>query len=98
MEKEKTFDELFDEILENFDWERVHKTMVFLDWDWYDKKGSKVPTIGSIIKKAKELCLSAYNSNVDSVATGGFCATFDDGILTLEFVLCDCFADIRNYI
>jgi len=34
-----------DEILANFDFEKVHRVMVFLDWRWIGTDGWKVPSV-----------------------------------------------------
>lgn len=65
-------------IIENFNWEKVHKTMVALDWTWYDSEG-EVPTIGALFNCAIKLLHDAYDgaerfkSNY-RVGTGGFYA------------------------
>ena len=91
------------EILENFDFEKVHKVMAFLKWKWacgYDFEGKPV----YVTPTEKELVLSAlerlnrvwdeYHSiatkeNYDCfIISGGFNTTITKfGTLKLEFVL-----------
>lgn len=95
----KTFDELWKELEENFDWERVHKVMIFLEWDW---KGEGVPSVDKLKTNARKYCNDCWEivtlsdrKNSSSIRTGGFFAeyrVFHDGPnthndLTLEFVL-----------
>ena len=66
-------------IIENFNWEKVHKTMVALNWTWWDSE-NEVPTIGALFKCATELLHGAYNGAEKEKstyinATGGFRAT-----------------------
>ena len=54
----KTFDELWKNLEENFDWERVHKVMVFLEWDW---RFEGVPSIENLKFSSKEMLQKCYN-------------------------------------
>jgi hypothetical protein len=67
-----------DNIIEDFNWEKVHKTMTALNWKWHDSKGES-PTIGMLFKCAVSLLHDAYDGAVKekinySAATGGFYA------------------------
>lgn len=89
-----------DDIIENFNWEKVHKTMEALNWTWYDS-GGKTPTIGMLFKCAEGLLRGAYDGAVKEKsnyinATGGFraTATVDDETkeiieLRLAFEVCN---------
>lgn len=65
-------------ILENFDFERVHKVMVFLNWTWITSKTEKgVPSIYELIREAEYLLKESYKSSMEKQedsgrATGGF--------------------------
>jgi hypothetical protein len=48
----KTTDEMIQEILDNFDFEQMHKVMTFLNWKWYY---DAVPTIEELKEIAKNL-------------------------------------------
>lgn len=68
-----------DDIVENFQWGKVHKTMEALGWTWYDS-GGETPTIGMLFKCAEGLLRGAYDGaekdKTDYIcATGGFRAT-----------------------
>jgi len=67
-----------DEIIENFNWRKVHKTMEALDWTWATSEG-KVPTTGALFNCAIKLLHDAYDGaerfKADyKVGTGGFYA------------------------
>ena len=85
------FDQAWKEIEENFDWERVHKVMVFLQWEWHTSQG--VPSIKEMKECVQELFSEIEKGNVTAVATGGFyaekyqCESGDAYRLT--FTLCD---------
>jgi len=72
-----------DEILDEFDFEKVHKVMVALGWEWYDTDG--VPSIAELRKKARHLLKELVNSKHQSIGTGGFTAYMHDGLLGLRF-------------
>ncbi len=73
------------DIMERFQWERVRRTMVALNWTW--EYPAEIPTIDQL-KDTARLCLeqvvSEYNKNPgwQFVNTGGFYAriyVFDSG-------------------
>jgi len=90
-----TDDEIWN-VLETFDWERVHFVMTQLNWYW---AGSELaPTISELRTEARrllKLCVegSRESNNCFTVAAGGFEAQADvDGDVThlsLKFVLCE---------
>jgi hypothetical protein len=67
-----------DDIVDNFDWEKVHKTMVALDWKWAMEEGdTEIPSVGQLFRCAVGLLHDAYdgaekNQINYSVRTGGF--------------------------
>lgn len=70
--------EAINDIIENFNWERVHITMEVLNWTWHDSEG-KVPTIGMLFRCATGLLHTAFDGAESeksdySVGTGGFYA------------------------
>lgn len=78
--------EAIDEILDNFDFERVHNVMVHLDWEWSSTAG--VPGISNLRKRSRELLRDvAYSKEYHSVRAGGLEASKEDGELSLKFVL-----------
>lgn len=80
------FEQKWEEIEKNFDWERVEKVMNFLDWKWYTVDG--IPNIRDLKHKAYNLLKEAYD-NGGYYAVGGFTAEYitKDNFLQLSFVL-----------
>lgn len=79
--------ELIDEIMDEFDFDRVYKTMVALNWTWHSTNG--VPNISDLRKSARGLLKSAVEYDQVMVSSGGFVAYKEDGILGLRFELTD---------
>jgi hypothetical protein len=77
----KDFTAEIEDIMQRFDWERVRRTMVALNWTWATSEG--IPTIKELQYTARD-CLehaargyiksSGHNLGWYSVGTGGFCA------------------------
>lgn len=69
---------VLNEIFDNFDFERVKKTMDALDWTWVHigeenaAQARRVPTIDEIKDTAARLMWECANEDTDCVATGGF--------------------------
>ena len=72
-----------DNILDEFDFERVHKVMVALNWQWHNTDG--VPTIGDLRRTARDLLRSVVQDNHVMVGSGGFFAYKDAEVLGLRF-------------
>ena len=75
------------DILENFDFEHVHDSMVALDWHYSDYLENK-----SYIPDIQELKITAQHCLERAVKcqfseTGGFLAVHSGGVLNLYFVL-----------
>lgn len=66
---EDKYQDAIDDIIDNFDFEKVHKTMKALKWEWTAEGG--VPEIPSIKKQARKLLKAAFE-NKSYNATGGF--------------------------
>jgi hypothetical protein len=73
--------EIIDEILDEFDFEKVHKVMVALDWKWVDG----VPTIGDLRRTARELLNDLVRGELRGVGTGGLYAYMENGLIGLRF-------------
>ena len=84
-------------IMRNFDFHKVHRVMQMLGWHWITyNKGQEVPSIDIIKKEAKRLLVDAVTEK-ETIATGGFRATYEKGteedpepFLSLEFIVEDC--------
>ena len=80
------FEEHWQEIEDNFDFEMVYSAMKLLDWTWGQREEASIPSVQRIKKRAKELCKDAYD-NKKTIGTAGFEASFYDDSLLLKFVL-----------
>lgn len=86
-----------EEILDEFDFYKVQKTMEALDWNYYDSP-EKVPSIGELRRLARRLLEDVYEACSSAVpesitSTGGFeaaCKLFpgtEKKYITLKFVV-----------
>ena len=77
-------------IIENFNWEKVHNAMYALGWTWHDSEG-ETPTTGMLFRCAVNLLHDAYDGaekeKIDYMAaTGGFYARALVGEETKEVI------------
>ena len=87
--------ETIDDIMDNFDFEKVHEAMTLLGWRWVDHETKEfhIPEISALRKRARRLMQDAMGSHMPSysTATGGFQVhkTTEEGevFLSLSFVL-----------
>ena len=82
-----------DNIMDNFDFDQVHKVMVFLNWKWANSNGSLgVPEKYELRGEARRLLKMAIEEKT-TVQTGGFIAEYResevDGWMDLKFVVSD---------
>ena len=90
IDRQKFFRSKLDELLEEFDFEKVHKIMDLLNWMWAGVYG--IPTREDMILVVKNLYSSIEGAILrgekSSIATGGFVLTFnpnEDDEITLTF-------------
>jgi hypothetical protein len=92
--------ELIMEVLSNFEFDRVHKTMVALNWQYADKNlesSDGIPDVLYLRASAKKLLKQAISECREegyrslTIATGGLEAYFseEDYLLNLKFVVSD---------
>lgn len=86
----KSFDYLHEKIEAQFDFEKVHRVMESLNWEWVSTAGRKVPSVETIKEEAKRLLLSVYTDERGSISCGGLMAGWDNGELWLNFIIEDC--------
>lgn len=88
--------DLIETLIKHFDFDKVHKALVALQWQWWDGQGpDKVPTVEQLRKKARHLLQQVTESKEFRVmGTGGLYAQKyinsedpDDDGLELQFVL-----------
>ena len=73
-----------EDLLDEFDFNKVHRVMQALNWRWAGIDG--VPEVPDLRRQARDLLRHiAEAKNVRSVSTGGFTAYMHDGLLGLRF-------------
>ena len=79
--------EMADEIMDCFDFEKVHSCMVALNWHWFSAGG--VPEKHEIRSSARGILRECIAGR--SYGTGGFYASInkEDGVLSLQFIVAD---------
>jgi len=87
------------EVLENFDFDRVHDVMTYLGWLWTSSDQPRVPDINELRNAARERCIHAIEASRKQgkevfLSCGGLEATAEideDGKtwLALKFVVTD---------
>ncbi len=107
---EEQQDALMDECIDNFDFEKVHKVMVMLQWQWVEKDGStfSIPDIPRMKACARARLRSAYKvwkqrgGDGATTGSGGFEATYGapEGdnchAFYLRFVLAEAEAELEK--
>lgn len=75
---------MIDEILDEFDFEKVHRVMVALDWQWYDTEGP--PSVAHLRRTARNLLKRVVDGkDLRYISTGGLTAYMENGLLGLRF-------------
>jgi hypothetical protein len=100
--KKELKDKMIADIMDGFDFAKVHDIMQSLDWEWAIGHGeSEVPSMWRIMEQAKHLLeevAGREDGKCSYISTGGFMAMkHEDGSLTLHFVLESFDADIDFY-
>ncbi len=76
-----------DKIMDWFDFSKVHRTMVALEWKWASAEDG-IPTEPEIREMARRLMEDSINQKV-SIGTGGFRVHYNkkDDFISLSFVI-----------
>ena len=63
-----------DQLLEHFDFEKVHAHMEATNWNWATSEGYKIPSIDQIKDQAHRLLINVIweEEHVANISTGGF--------------------------
>ena len=83
---------IIDNILDEFDFDKVHRVMEFLNWGWTDGSHPlEIPTTGQLRKRARTLMKGLIGEEDGGTASGGFWITkktFDgEPFYRLQFVV-----------
>ena len=85
--RKKRFGQQVDEVLESFDFDRVHHVMETLSWTWANL--GRVPTRAELVTEARRL-LTELDGRPGVHGSGGLRASYkEDGTLSLKFILCE---------
>jgi len=79
-----THQEKIDDVMDWFEFEKVEKAMVALDWQWRTA-AEGIPTVQELRREARKRLREAIQSGYSS--TGGFTATYSHGVLKLAFII-----------
>lgn len=75
---------MIDEILDEFDFEKVHRVMVALDWKW--KHSDDLPSVKDLRRHARTLLRVVVEAkDIRQARTNGFTAYMENGLLGLRF-------------
>lgn len=89
--RKKEYDTMVREILDDFDFEKVHSVMNFLNWKWVNL--GHVPTVADLQAEASRLLVS-LKGEPGIKGTGGLRASFkQDGTLSLKCILTESWSD-----
>ena len=75
-----------EELIEEFDFQKVHNVMELLNWGWAFSKHS-VPTVGEMVVLAMQLIDEMFEKDTTSISTGGFSVENLGGAYKLKFIL-----------
>lgn len=81
----KDYQQQIDEIMDNFDFDRVHKMMVAVDWKWGSGEDAAVPDKVKLRQTARYLLQRVVSDELYGLCTGGFFARNRNGLLSLSF-------------
>ena len=83
-----------EEVLEAFDFDRVHQVMESLQWTWANL--DRVPTRTELEEEARRL-LEELDGRPGVHGSGGLRASLkEDGTLSLKFILCESWSDLAE--
>ena len=72
-------------IMNNFDFEKVHNIMKFLNWTWFP--WDIVPTVDMLKQEAESLLIQiSIHPEYKNISTGGFEVTIDKQTIILRFI------------
>ncbi len=86
------FDRQVEEVLDSFDFDRVHEVMGSLSWTWANL--GRVPTRAELVTEARRL-LEELDGRPGVHGSGGLRASYkEDGTLSLKLILCESWSDL----
>jgi len=79
----KAYQNQIDEIMDNFEFDRVQKMMTSIDWTWYTDGESKIPSQPELREAARSCLRTVAEKDCFMVGSGGFTAINREGCLSL---------------
>jgi hypothetical protein len=87
----ESYQKQIDEIMDNFDFDRVQKMMTAIDWTWYTDEGAHIPSQPELREAARSYLRTVAEKDCYMVGSGGFMAMNQEGCLSLYWgVSWDC--------
>lgn len=80
-------EEDFQRLLKEFDFGKVRKVMLALDWKWYHIGKPRVPDVREMKDMVSGLFDCILNKGWQNVSSGGFVLSNVDGCLWLRFIV-----------
>ena len=74
----KTLQQHTDEVMDYFDFDRVHKVMKHLKWTWHDSGES--PTVAELRRHVRDQMSMCYAKKEYGVSSGGFKTIYHQGV------------------
>lgn len=84
-----------DDIMDNFNFEKVHNAMILMDWKWGYIDEAEVPELSELKKTARTL-LKHVTADCKVCSTGGFEARNDNNVISLRFMIADWDYDLEE--
>jgi hypothetical protein len=76
-----------DEIMDNFDFDRVHKMMASTNWFWHSDGGAHIPSQPELREAARSCLRKVVEKDCSMAGHGGFAAINQEGCLSLYWGL-----------
>lgn len=74
----KTLQKHTDEVMDYFDFYRVHKAMKHLKWTWHDS--GETPTVAELRQHVRDQMSMVYGKKEYGVSSGGFKTSYHHGV------------------
>lgn len=69
----KTEQDMIDEVMDNFDFEKVQKMMFAVGWQWGNSEGGySVPHVAELRQEARRMIKNTFKEEVFALGSGGF--------------------------
>lgn len=97
MKNKRPLKEITDKVFDNFEWEKVLKTMIATNWIWCSGEFEGIPNLKTIQNTVYRLITEAYELEQGTVGTGGFSVGWDGDEIYVSFTLTDYSTNARIF-